>query len=125
MRRALAVFSVSAGGLRLRVRLLPTILAVDREYRKRVDGRRRRGGLYTYAYFAPRQRTNNHYIGTIGLPADGRLTELVPHEVVHAVMLRLGSVVCDDDEELATLTGKLTARIHSRLDRLGLCGVAK
>jgi len=103
------------------VRLLPTILDVDREYRA---GRRRRDGLHVNAYFMPTNSEKACHLGTIALPIDGRLVELVPHEVVHAVMHRLGGVHCSDDEMLATTVGTLTSRIHSRIDRLGFGGGA-
>lgn len=119
MTRALAVFSVGAGGIRVRVRLMATILEVDREYR---NGKRCRDGKHANAYFVSTQGEKARHLGTIALPADGRLSELVPHEVVHAVMHLLGSALSSDDEELATLVGMLTARIHSRLGRLGYGG---
>lgn len=116
MTRALAAFSVAHAGLRLRVRLLPTDRDVDREYR---GGRPRRDGLYIHAYFAPTKSQRARYGGTIALPANGRLAELVPHEVVHAVMHKLGGGVLQDDEPLATAVGILAASILGRLDRLG------
>ena len=122
MTRALANFSVRHGALRLRVRVLPTVRTVDAEYRA---GRRRRGGKWVHAFFLPTFSPSASYDGTIVLPADGRLVELVPHEVVHAVMHHLGGVHCTGDEPLATAVGLLSARIFSRLERLGYGGAKK
>lgn len=116
MTRALASFSVSHAGLRLRVRLLPTDRDVDREYR---GGRPRRDGLYIHAYFSPTKSQRARHGGTIVLAGNGRLKELVPHEVTHAVMHKLGGGVLADDEPLATAVGILTARILGRIERIG------
>ena len=118
MTRALAVFTVSLRGLRLRVRLLPTEADVDHECRQ-YEGRRQRGTPTARAFFAPAKKLCS-VAGTIVLPATGPLAELVPHEVVHAVMHRIGGVHCTDDERLATDVGLLTARI---LRRLALHGI--
>lgn len=116
MSRALAVFSVAAGGLRLRVRLLPTSRDVDREYR---GGRPRRGGGHVHAYFERSKSQSARHGGTIVLAGNGRLPELVPHEVAHAVIGRLGAVRAADDERAATLIGLLSARILARIERRG------
>lgn len=121
--RAVAVFIVSLRGLALRVRVLPTAADVDVECRQR-EGRRRRGTPKARAYFAPAARLCG-VVGTIVLPADGRLDELVPHEVVHAVLHRTGSVSRDRDESFATDVGLLSAKIFLGLHRRGvLLGVA-
>lgn len=116
MTRALAVFTVSHQRLRLRVRVLPAVADVDAAY---LEGRRRSDGKTVHAYFQPTLRAARH-VGTVVLPADGRLAELIPHEVVHAVMHRIGGVHCTDDEALATTVGLLSARITRRCARLGL-----
>ncbi len=116
--RALAVFTVALRGLKLRVRILPTEADVDAECH-RCEGRRQRGTPKARAFFAPAARLCG-VAGTIVLPADGQLTELVPHEVVHAVMYRLGGVHCSDDERLATDVGLLTERIFRQLERLDI-----
>lgn len=117
MTRALALFTVRHGALRLRVRLLPGVREVDRSYR---SGSRRRAGIWIHAYAEPARRSDARHQCTLVLPADGRLTELVPHEVAHAVMHHLVEVHRDEDEPLATAIGILTARILARLRRLGL-----
>jgi predicted SprT family Zn-dependent metalloprotease len=45
------------------------------------------------------------------------LAELIPHEVTHAVMHRLGGVHCTDDESLATAVGVLSARIARKIEQ--------
>ena len=123
MTRAVAVFTVGLRGLKLRVRVLPTVADVDAECRRH-EGRRQRGTPKARAFFAPSIRLCS-VAGTIVLPADGRLDELVPHEVVHAVMYRIGGVHCSDDERLATDVGLLSAKIFLGLHRRGvLIGVA-
>lgn len=113
MSRALETFTVSHAGIRLRVRLLPSHVEVEREFR---DGRRRRDGLYVHAYFAPTKSQSARHGGTIALAGNGRLKELVPHEVTHAVLHKLGG---GDEEPIATAVGILTARILTRIERLG------
>lgn len=115
--RAIARFTVAYGRLRLRVRLLPTIADVDAEYR---SGQRRRNGEIVHAFFAPANSATAAHIGTIVLPANGRLAELVPHESTHAAMHRIGGVHCTADERLATTVGLLSARIFAGLKRRGM-----
>lgn len=118
MTRAVAVFTVALRGLALRVRVLPTAADVDRECR-RFEGRRQRGTPTARAFFAPAARLCS-VAGTIVLPADGRLDELVPHEVVHAVLHRTGSVHPASDEAFATNVGLLCAKIFLGLHRRGV-----
>lgn len=118
MSRAVAVFTVALRGLKLRVRVLPTEADVDVECR-RYEGRRQRGAPKADAFFAPALKLCG-VAGTIVLPASGRITELVPHEVVHAVMHRIGGVHCTSDERLATDVGLLTARILRQIARRGI-----
>ena len=115
--RALALFTVSASGMRLRVRLLASVRDVDREYRA---GWPRRDGKVVHGYFTSTYNASARYIGTIVLPADGRLAELVPHEVAHAVMHELESVERADDERLATTIGLLCARVRAGLKARGV-----
>lgn len=124
MTRALAIFTVSAGGMRLRVRLLASVRDVDREFRK---GRPRRNGNVVHAYFESSVRARARTVGTIALPADGNLPELVPHEVAHAVTHHLanwspegGFTWQGDDERLATTIGLLCARVRAGLEARGV-----
>lgn len=119
MTRALALFSVGHRGCRVRVRILPTQRDVEREFR---GGRPRRDGLEIHAFFLAMLSPDAKHVGTIVLPADRPLAELVAHETVHAVMSYLGGVHCSSDEELATLVGILTDRIHRRCEQLGVGG---
>lgn len=116
--RAVAVFTVALRGLRLRVRLLPSEADVNAECRH-YERRSQRGAPIAVAFFAPALKLCG-VAGTIVLPATGRLTELVPHEVVHAVMHRIGGVHCTGDERLATDVGLLTARILRQIARRGI-----
>lgn len=117
MARALAIFTVRHGACRLRVRLLPTVRDVDAEYR---EGKRRRGGKWVHGFFMPSRAANAVHVGTVVLPANGRLAEIVPHEVTHAAMHHQGNVSAEDDERHATTVGLLSARIFARLRCLGL-----
>lgn len=115
--RALAAFVVGHKDIKVRVRLLASHVEVGREFR---EGSRRLAGLHIHGYFAPARRASAACVGTIALACDKRLAETVPHEVTHAVMHKLGGVHCSDDERLATAVGMLTARIVTRLRRLGV-----
>jgi len=117
MTRALAVFTVSLRGRKLRVRLLASEAAVDVECR-RYEGGRRAGRFVTRAFFMP--PLTSATAGAIVLPGNGPLNELIPHEVVHAVMHRVGGVHCTDDEPLATDVGLVTARIFREIKRRGI-----
>lgn len=111
--RAVAVFTVEARRIRIRVRVLPTISDVDEAYH---GGSRKIALGRVHSYFhGPKGG-----IGTIVLPADGRLDELVPHEVVHAVLRAVGLVESCNDEEVALAVGLLVAMINVRLVRRGV-----
>jgi hypothetical protein len=112
--RAIATFTVAAKGIRLRVRLLPSISDVHVTC---PGSRPRRDGLYTPAFFLPANPEAKH-TGTVVFGLDGRLEELVPHEVSHAVVHHYKGVHVDDDERAATAIGLLTAAIHTRMRRL-------
>lgn len=119
--RAVAIFTVEARGIRVRVRVLPTIEDVDAAYR---DGARRRDLGRVHAFFLDSRR-RLPFAGTIVLPADGRLDELVPHETVHAVTHAHGGAPGADEEELALSVGLLSAKIFLGLRRRNvLLGVA-
>lgn len=111
-----ASFRIRHGGVHLDVRVLASVVQVDRAYRA---GRRCRDRRRIRAYFQPALDARAGFVGTVVLPANGALEELVPHEIVHAVMWRLGGVHATGDEQLATLVGVLTARTLARLRRLG------
>jgi hypothetical protein len=117
MTRAVAVFTVTHGRLRLQVRVLPTVADVNREWQATCLPRM--AGHVVNAYFMPGQ-LRPKAVGTVVFPANGRLAELVPHEVVHAVMHSIGGVHCTGDERLATSVGLLSARIFRQLDRRGI-----
>lgn len=116
--RALAVFTVTLRGLALRVRVLPSAKDVDLECRT-YEKRSRRSGPITRAFFAPARKLCG-CAGTLVLSVDGRLAELVPHEVTHAVLHRIGGVAHAAEERLATDIGHLTARIFRQLARRGI-----
>ena len=117
MTRALAIFTVRHGACLVRVRLLPTVRDVDAAYR---EGKRRRGGKWVHSFFVQSVSPVARHVGTIVLPADGRIAELVPHEVDNAVTHHQVSIHRDDDEPHATAVGLLTARIFAGLKRLGM-----
>lgn len=113
--RALQVFHVSVAGLRLRVRVLPDVPALDAEFR---GGRRRQSGLMVHGYFMP-AAPGARLVGTIGLPLAGTdLREIVPHEVSHAVIHHLQGVSARDDEPAALAIGRLCAAILPKLEAL-------
>lgn len=109
---ALKIFTVNYNSIRIKVRVLPTIRDVHREY---TAGLRRRDGKTVHAFFVPNCSPSAKYTGTMVLPLDGRLEELIPHEVVHAVIGTIGGVHCSDDESLATAVGVLSARIARKI----------
>lgn len=121
--RALARFTVCHPGIRVHVRLLPGVTDVDAAcLRHEGRQRRRRGSWTTRAYFAPAATSayhRNNLVGTIVLPANGDLTELIPHEVTHAVMTRYWLLREDDEEDLATVVGRLCAKIAAGLRQRG------
>lgn len=107
-----STFDVHYAGIRIKIKLLPTIRDVHRAYR---HGPKLIVGHTVHAFYAPAKRKCK-FDGTIVLPADENLIELVAHEVVHAVMWRIGTWVhCNDDEKLADAVGVLTARILARI----------
>lgn len=117
--RPVATFTAAARGTRVRVRVLPSITDVDAEAcggLPRVDHRTRHA-LFRPAHAVPHGAGP---VGTIVLPADGALLELVPHEATHAVMHELRAACHSDDEELATTVGLLSAAIFKGLERRGL-----
>lgn len=108
----LKVFTVNYGGIRIKVKVLPTVADVHREHQD--VARRCRPGSVVMAFFLPAQRAARH-VGTIVLPLDKRLPEFIPHEVTHAVLHKMGGVLSADDEKFATAVGRLTASIHRKI----------
>lgn len=116
--RALATFVVRHGTLCLKVRVLPSIQAVHREYAlHHEDGAAlSRNGKNVEAFFFPTKHPAATYDGNIVLPLNGsRLPELIPHEVSHAVLHKMRTVETHDDEAFATAVGILSARIDRKL----------
>lgn len=117
--RAVASFTAAARGTRVRVRVLASVADVDAESRApRTPDKQR----LHHAIFRPRHEVPHAAgpLGTIILPADGALLELVPHEATHAVMHELRAACHTDDEELATTVGLLSAAIFKGLEKRGL-----
>lgn len=118
MTRALAVFTVRHRGLRVRVRLLPTVGDVHREFT--TGNRWTDASSMVNAYFKPSASSSAYYAGTIAIPANGKLLELVPHEVVHAALYHFGSFLYRGGEDLATYVGVVSAQILRKVRRLGV-----
>jgi hypothetical protein len=85
---------------------------VHHEY---TEGKRRRDGKIVHGFFAPTVSPAAKYTGTIVLPINGQMEELVPHEVTHAVLHKMRSVHHTDDESLAMAVGVLSARIARKI----------
>jgi hypothetical protein len=109
-------FTVSHANIRVKVRLLPTVMDVHREHQARCL--RCRDGNNICAFFLPAQRVGR-YVGTIVLPLAGKLHELVPHEVTHAVIHSLNGVLSHDDEACCTAVGRISARIFNHIGQIG------
>ncbi len=112
-------FSVSHRGIKLKIKLLPTIDDVHMAYQSRPHKMPTSVGMVVHAYFEPAATEAAQAAGTICLPmAGGNLYELIPHEVVHAVMHKVRVCCACDDEGFATAIGMLTERIFARLTRM-------
>ena len=116
---ALKVFSVSYSKISIKVRLLPSMMDVHHEF-KSLSGMKLSKGDIVNAYFNPTLSTAAQYTGTIALPIDGCMNELIPHEVVHAVIHSLRGVHCIDGEFVATAVGQLCARIFKQIRKIGV-----
>lgn len=118
MQKPVATFQVTRGGVRVRVRVLPSIHDVHRAYG---DGAKAlsRQGKTAHAFFQG-YIGKAQSIGTITLGLDGDLAEHIPHEVTHAVMEKLQTVTAATDEPLATLVGQLTRTIRAKLRERGI-----
>ena len=112
---ALKIFTVAYLGIRLKVRVLPCIADVHREY---TAGKRLRNGTLIHAFFAPMSSPAAQFTGTVVLPIDGKLAELIPHEVTHAVLHKCRVAVASDDEGFATAVGVLSARIARKIEAM-------
>jgi len=113
--KSVGVFTVAHGRIRLKIRLLPTVADVHREFVSTTGVRMRKGNVVN-AFFVPAGAKAKH-TGSIVLPLNGRLAELIPHEVTHAVLDKMGGVLCSDDEACATAIGMLSARIVRKIGR--------
>ncbi len=109
---ALKTFTVSYRGIRIKVRVLATIFDVYGEY---LVGSPRLDGMLVHAFFRPLYGSGAKHIGIIVLPLYGRLEELIPHEVIHAVLHKMCSVESLKDEAFATAVGVLSARIARKI----------
>lgn len=119
--KALKVFTVKHGSIRIRVTLRETVRDVHEAYRANKNGMQLRRGEKVQAFFAPTQSTTAKHIGRIVLPfAGGDLRELVPHEVTHAVICSHGGVLPHDDEAAATAIGIISARIFRHIEKMGV-----
>jgi hypothetical protein len=113
---SIKTFSVSHRGIHLKVRVLPKVTDVHREF---TDGKRRRDGKIVHAFFQSASQKAKH-IGTVVFPLNGNHIELVPHEVSHAVIHAHCGVLAHDDEATATAIGMLSAKIFRKLATLGV-----
>lgn len=108
-------FTISHHGIRIQVRVLPTVRDVHRLYQS-TPGGKARGGKIVHSFFLETRAGKR----TIYLPADGKLHELVPHEVSHATVQAYGGVLPRDDEAYCTAVGILCARIFRRIEQIGV-----
>ena len=114
--KAAKIFMVRSGGIRVKVRLLPTAPDVHREY-QRTTPRCVNGGKIC-GFFVANRGPALKYSGTIVLPLQGKLTEWVPHEVTHAVIHALGGVLPKDDEDACYAIGRISAQIIRRIEEI-------
>lgn len=114
MSRALAVFTVSYAGVRLKVRVLPSAKAVYTEYSNGAQWRARANLPMGFFLATP----NTKFTGVVVLAGNMPLEEVVPHEVFHAVMYKRKVVHAEDDEPAAYTIGVLTARILRKVNSI-------
>ncbi len=110
--KALMVFTVSYGGIRLKVRVLPHAKDVYTECTGVKKWRTRAELPRAFFQASPRSRK---YTGTVVLSGNDDLNELVPHEVTHAALHKMQCVTSNDDEALATTVGILSSRIIRKI----------
>ena len=113
--KALMVFTVSYAGFRLRVRVLPHAKDVYIECTGAQKWRAR--AELPRAFFRPPARPGGKYTGTIVIAGNDDIAELIPHEVTHAVLHKVGGVHRSDDESFATSVGVLSSRIARKISR--------
>ena len=110
----MTLFNVAHKRIKLRVRLLPTVADVDAEAKLRTGLKVRRGHR-VHAYFQPTSTAGAEFMGTVVFPLNGRLDELVPHEVTNGVIHHMRAVSANDDEAAATAVGMLSAKIFKQI----------
>lgn len=113
---AAKTFTVRHGGCCIKVKLLPTVKDVHRAYQAAPGGRARPGKV-VHAFF--REARTGKHVGTCYFPENGKLAELIPHEVSHALIMAHGGVLPKDDENYCTSVGIICARIQSRIRQMG------
>lgn len=110
-------FTVCHGNIRIKVKLLPTVKEVHRAYQAAPGGRARPGKV-VHAFF--REARTGKHVGTCYFPENGRLPELIPHEVSHALIHSHGGVLPKDDEAYCTAVGIICARIFRHFEKMGV-----
>lgn len=118
MARSVCSFTVQYVGIRLRVRLVPTVQDVWRiwEHLARDPLRRVRVEDRPLSFFCPALHPASKHWGTIILLHSPRLYEHVPHEVVHAVFSYFDQTINPaDEEEFASAAGVLSQKIFKKL----------
>jgi len=113
--RALKVFDVSYKGIKLHVRVLPHAKDVMREFRSGGTKWKLGKGKMSEGFFSG-NCLPARYTGTVVVAGNAELNEVVPHEVVHAVLWKMEQVNTIDDEPFAYAVGALTRLI---LDQIG------
>jgi hypothetical protein len=110
-------FTVTHRKIRIKIKLLPTVVDVHRAYTGGTSVPRRVGSSVVHGFFAPSAQAK--YIGTIVLPLNGSdLLETIPHEVAHAVIHAQNGVLSHDDEACCTAIGVLSAQIAKKIGGL-------
>lgn len=114
-----ATFTVQHRSLRIRVRLLPTVADVHRDYTGGSNVPRRAKASIVHGFFEA--GGDDNAVGTIVLPLQGtNLLEIVPHETAHAVIHHFNGVLSHDDESCSTAIGCISARIFGQLKKMGV-----
>ncbi|MEW5905130.1 MAG: hypothetical protein AB1722_12405 [Pseudomonadota bacterium] len=112
-------FTVQHRGIRIKVKLLPTVDDVHRAYTGGSKVPRRGNANVVHGFFEA--SCGDKYVGTIVMPMQGsNLLEIVPHETAHAVIHHLNGVLSHDDEPCSTAIGCISARIFAQLRKIGV-----